>query len=170
MHAPWLTYGVLIALCAVGPFAVLWLARRPRTTATLLGTAVLGTAALTLYPAGAPSSSVTCNVGLPYVNSLAVESTANILLFVPIALLAAVRWRRPMLAVLGTSLLSFLSETVQAFVAGIGRACDTSDWITNTVGAIVGGTLAIGGLAKYRRRTAKVRTSGATSSDELNQR
>jgi hypothetical protein len=152
---PWLAFAVLIATVVLAPIAGVWLAGRPRITAVLLTAATLGVVALTLYPDGAPYPTIACNVGLPYVNSIAAESTANILLFVPIAFLAALLWRRPVAAVLGAVALSAVIELLQAVVPLIGRACDTSDWITNTIGAVIGGVLAAGALAWRRRHPAR---------------
>ena len=151
VQVPWLAFSVLIAVIIIGPFAGVWLARRPRATATLLVVAVAGVAAFTLYPDGAPTRGITCNVGLPYLAPTAVESIANILMFVPVAFFAAIRWRRPVFAVLGASAFSAVIEVVQALVLGIGRACDTSDWITNTLGAVIGGIVATVALARRRR-------------------
>ncbi|TCL75391.1 MULTISPECIES: VanZ family protein [unclassified Curtobacterium] len=156
IEVPWLAFGVLIAVIVVAPVVGVWLARLPRLTAVLFGLAVVVTLALTLSPDGAPRSDVTCNVGLPYLAPTAVESTANVLLFVPIAFLAGVRWRRPVRAAVGASAFSVLIEVVQAVVPVIGRACDTSDWITNTIGAVVGGALAAAVVLWARRRVARV--------------
>ena len=57
--------------------------------------------------------------------------------------------------------LSGAVELIQAVVLVIGRACDTSDWITNTIGAVVGGVLAATELVWHRRRTRR-RTSSPT--------
>ncbi|PPF41035.1 VanZ family protein [Rathayibacter sp. AY1A3] len=83
----------------------------------------------------------------------AVESIANVLLFVPVAFLAGVRWRRPVVAGLGASAMSAGIELIQAVVPAIGRACDTSDGITNTIGAAIGSLLAHAVLYRQRRRT-----------------
>lgn len=155
IEAPWLAFGVLIAVVVVAPVVGVWLARLPRLTAVLFGLAVVVTLALTLSPDGAPRSDVTCNVGLPYLAPTAVESTANVLLFVPVAFFAGVRWRRPVIAAVGASAFSVLVEVVQAVVPGIGRACDTSDWITNTIGAVVGGVLAAVSVQWAGRRVAR---------------
>lgn len=155
IEAPWLAFGVLIAVIVVAPVVGVWLARLPRLTAVLFGLAVVVTLALTLSPDGVPRSDVTCNVGLPYLAPTAVESTANVLLFVPVAFFAGVRWRRPVIAAVGASAFSVLVEVVQAVVPGIGRACDTSDWITNTIGAVVGGVLAAVSVQWARRRVAR---------------
>lgn len=154
---PWLAFSVLVGVVVVGPVAGLWLVGRRRTTGVLLGLAVLAVLALTLYPDGAPYPGITCNPGLPYLSPTAVESTANVLLFVPVSFFAGVLWRRPVVAVLGAVALSGAIELLQALVVVIGRACDTGDWITNTVGAVVGGVLAASALTWHRRRTPGAR-------------
>jgi len=157
--APWLAFSVLIAAIVVGPVVGVRLVDRPRPTAALLVVVLIAVLALTLYPDGDPYPTIACSAGLPYLAPTAVESTANILLFVPIALLAGVLWRRPVAAVLGASALSIVIEVVQAVVLVIGRACDTSDWITNTLGAVIGGILAAAALAWRRRRSRGPRLS-----------
>lgn len=149
---PWLVFSVLVATVVVGPFVGPLLAVRPRTTVVLLGLAMLAVVVLTLYPDGAPYPRITCAAGLPYLAPTAVESTANVLLFVPISFFAGVLWRRPVAAVLGAVALSGAIELLQALVLVIGRACDTSDWITNSIGAVVGGVLAASALTWHRRR------------------
>jgi glycopeptide antibiotics resistance protein len=158
VHLPWLAFSVLIGIVLLGPFAGAWLAGQPRTTSALLAISALGIAVLTLYPEGDPQPEVTCAVAVPYLSPTAVESIANIVLFMPVAVLAALRWRRPIVAILGASALSAIIEAVQAFVPLIGRACDTSDWITNTIGAVLGGVVAVAALAWHRYRAASTRT------------
>lgn len=149
---PWLAFTVLVGALVVGPFVGAWLVVRPRTTAVLLCVATVAVVVLTLYPDGDPRPRVECAAGLPYLAPTAVEPTANVLLFVPVSFLAGVLLRRPVVAVLGAVALSAVIELLQALVLVIGRACDTSDWITNAVGAVVGGVLAAGALAWQRRR------------------
>jgi VanZ family protein len=72
----------------------------------------------------------------------------------PPVLLAGVLFPRPLLAVLGGSVLSALIEFLQAVAPIIGRACDASDWITNTIGAVLGGLIAGAALALKRRSRA----------------
>lgn len=150
---PWLAFAVLVAVIVVAPVAGLALVARPRTTTALLCAALVIVAGLTLYPEGARSATVSCAVQWPYLAPTAVESTANILLFVPVSFLAGLRWRHPVVAILGASALSAVVEIVQALVPAIGRACDTSDWITNTIGTVIGGLLALATLSWHRRRT-----------------
>lgn len=149
---PWMAFSTLIGVLVVAPLLGAWLVEKPRLTRALLVAAALVVAALTLYPDGDPSPGRTCAVDLPYLAPTAVESTANILLFVPIAFLLGIAWRRPVAAVLLTAATSAAIETVQALVLAIGRACDTSDLITNSLGAILGGLCAYGALLLRRRR------------------
>jgi VanZ family protein len=71
---------------------------------------------------------------------------------VPLALFASLRYRRPLAVLAAVSLLSVLIELVQAALPALGRACDTNDWLMNTVGAAVGALLAIGIIVGSRRR------------------
>jgi uncharacterized membrane protein YccC len=84
------------------------------------------------------------------------ESMANILLFVVPVLLAGVATRRPVLVMLAGSGLSALVEAFQAAVPALGRSCDSDDWVNNTIGAVIGGLLALLALAlaSYRTRRA----------------
>jgi hypothetical protein len=67
------------------------------------------------------------------------EVWLNVVLFVPLGLLATLLWRRP-LHVLGAAvLLSLLVETVQSVSVGV---ADLLDVIANSVGALVGTWLA----------------------------
>ncbi|KQQ20586.1 hypothetical protein ASF48_08145 [Rathayibacter sp. Leaf299] len=153
---PWLAFAVLVGVIVIAPFAGRVLVARPRATAALLSAALVAVAALTLYPeSGRTAPEVACAVEWPTLTPTAVESMANILLFVPVAFLAGVRWRRPVAAIVGASALSAVVELVQAVVPAIGRACDTSDGITNTLGAVVGGLLAHAVLS-WRRRPARL--------------
>lgn len=68
---------------------------------------------------------------------------ANIILFVPLVLLAGVLTRRPLLTSVAASGLSFSIEVLQAFVTILGRSCSTNDWLANTLGALLGAVLAM---------------------------
>ena len=46
--------------------------------------------------------------------------------------------------------LSVSLEALQALVPGLGRSCDTNDWLSNTIGAAVGTGLAAAALALNR--------------------
>ncbi|WP_161972611.1 VanZ family protein [Curtobacterium sp. HSID17257] len=156
---PWLAFGVLVAVVVVAPFLGVLLVRVPRTTTVLALLALVAVLALTLYPEGTPSAAVACSVGLPYLAPTAVESIANVLLFVPVVFLAGLRTGRPLLTAAAGIGLSAGIEALQAFVLGIGRACDTSDLVTNGVGSVIGSLLAAAALALglARRRATRRR-------------
>lgn len=158
---PWLPFGGLIGIVVVAPFLGILLTRAPRLTLMLAVLPLLAVLGFTLSPDGDPSSSMGCSVGLPYLAPTAVESIANILLFVPVTFLVGLRWARPLSAIILGSALSAMIEATQGLVVSIGRACDTSDWVTNTIGAAIGGLLAIATLVLAQRR------EGAAS-DRLN--
>jgi glycopeptide antibiotics resistance protein len=155
VRMPWLAFSVLILALLLAPLVGAWLATKPRLTRALAVVAMVAVAALTLYPDGEPSATVTCAAELPYLSPTAVESTANILLFVPLAFLIGLAWRRPFLAALVAIAASAAVETVQAVALVVGRACDTSDLITNAIGAILGGLCAWGALRIRSMRDAR---------------
>ena len=67
------------------------------------------------------------------------ERLANIGLFLPLALLATLLWRRPLLVIGSCAALSFLLEAWQSL---IGRGGDAVDVVHNTTGAVLGAGLA----------------------------
>jgi uncharacterized membrane protein len=66
------------------------------------------------------------------------EGLMNLVMFVPIGFFGSRAARHPLPALLISALLSFVIEGVQAGIPAIGRHCDTSDLVTNVVGAVVG--------------------------------
>lgn len=150
--ARWLPILALVVFVVVGPLVAAVLSRRPRIAAVLLAVSVAAVLGLTLVPDGDPSPAIGCAVELPYVSLTSVESLANVLLLAPTALLAGVLLRRPVVAAVGAIALSVVIEATQALVLAIGRACDTSDLLTNAAGAVLGGVLALVGLLLARRR------------------
>lgn len=73
----------------------------------------------------------------------AVELMANLVLFVPPALLFGVALRRPLLVLVGAGATSALIEVLQAFATVLGRSCSTNDWLYNTLGAALGAAIAV---------------------------
>lgn len=73
----------------------------------------------------------------------AVELMANLVLFVPPALLFGVALRRPLLVLVGAGATSLLIEVLQAFATVLGRSCSTNDWLYNTLGAALGAAIAV---------------------------
>lgn len=62
----------------------------------------------------------------------------NVALYVPVALFASLLIRRPFSVAVCLVLLSAATETIQAVTPGIGRSCDSSDLLTNSLGAVAG--------------------------------
>lgn len=152
VQASWLPASALVLAVLAGPFVGAVLASRPRLSRVLFVVTLVALAGLTLYPEGGTGRDVTCAVGIPSFGLRSVETLANVLLFVPPVLLAGLLTRRPLLAVVGGSAASALVELVQAVVPALGRACDTGDWMTNSLGGVLGGILALAALALARRR------------------
>ncbi|MFC8921858.1 VanZ family protein [Cellulosimicrobium sp. NPDC057127] len=154
---PWFSPAVLAVLVLLGPPVGTWLLARPRTAWTLCGVSLLPVALLTLVPTGREVLE-RCAVGWALPTFGRVELMANVILFVPPVLLAAVATRRPVLALLGGLATSAVIETVQALAPALGRSCDTNDWLSNAIGSLVGAALAAVAIRLERRsRPARVR-------------
>ncbi|MFF3275459.1 VanZ family protein [Streptomyces chrestomyceticus] len=114
----------------------------------LFTTALAGVLTVTLMPGfrGAEASG-TCDRGLPGTAFLASESAQlNVLLFVPLCFLAVLLFRRPVLVLAGTVLLTSGIELAQGHLP-LGRACSYDDVKANALGGIIG--LALGCLCRY---------------------
>ncbi|PRY45097.1 VanZ family protein [Umezawaea tangerina] len=135
---------VVAVCCALGYLLVR--TRRSDAAPVLWILAVLSAiplVAVTLVPTGIRADDgVLCAVQLFLPTSGSVELLANIALFLPLVLFAALASRRPLLVVLVAVVGSFAIEAVQAVLPVIGRRCDTEDWAMNTVGILVAGVLA----------------------------
>jgi VanZ family protein len=70
-----------------------------------------------------------------------VELMANVVLCVARVLLAGIASRRPVLVMASVGTSAGL-EVLQALVPTIGRSCDTNDWLSNTIGAVIGAAIA----------------------------
>ncbi len=66
---------------------------------------------------------------------------ANVVLFVTPVLLATVAAPRPLPARAAGMGLSLRIEALQAAVTGLGRSCDSNDWLINTIGSLIGAIL-----------------------------
>ena len=73
-------------------------------------------------------------------------------LFIAPTLLLAVLVRRPVVSLLAMVALSGAIELVQAVVPRLGRSCDTTDWSSNALGALIGAGL--GALVLWFDRAA----------------
>ena len=142
---PWLTTVALVAAVVVGPVVGYRLIDRPHL-ATWLGLAsLLPVAALTLSPTERDLERG-CAVEWALPTLAAVELMANVVLFVPPALLFGVAVRRPLMVLVGASAASALIELIQAIAVALGRSCSTNDWLSNTLGAALGTAIAASAL------------------------
>lgn len=154
---PWMTTTALVALVVLGPLAGAWLVPRPRVTRGLLGLSLVPVALLTLVPTSRELTAG-CAVEWSLPTLGAVELMANVVLFVPLVLLAGVLTRRPAVSLVAASGLSALIEVVQAVVPALGRSCSTDDWLSNTLGAALGAVLAVAALWLAARLGARARS------------
>ena len=111
---------------------------------------LLGALALTLWPSGGRAG-IFCTVqfSIPFQG---IDTLANLALMLPLTLFTALRLGRPLPVFVAVSGFSALVELFQALVPALGRACDTNDWFMNTIGAALGGFIAIAIIAGEARR------------------
>lgn len=151
LERPWLSPLLLALIVVLGPVVGSWLVGRPRWLWSLLVLSTIPVVVLTMVPVDRVLvDRCTFQWSLPTPGR--VELFANLVLFVAPVFLAAVATRRPALMFVVGSGVSVVIEVVQAVVLPIGRSCDTTDWLSNTLGAAVGAGLAVGALALDRRR------------------
>ncbi|RSN26075.1 VanZ family protein [Amycolatopsis sp. WAC 01416] len=148
----------LVALvCAVlghlfaGKRRILW---------ALTGASLVPVFALTLMPTAHTIDGILCTVQFSLPTLGAVELLANVALFLPPVYFATLAAERPLTMFAAGSALSAVIETLQAFVP----ACDTNDWLMNTVGAVLGVALALGTAWLVKRRAQSGSSMGAISS------
>lgn len=136
---------VLLLLVAIACGGVGWWVLRHRGAWVLAGLSLVPVLALTLIPAGGNRlDHVLCVVQFSVPTLGSVELLANVALFLPPAFFATLATRRPLVVLAAGVGLSAAIEALQAVVFAIGRACDTNDWMMNTIGVVVGVLLALG--------------------------
>ncbi|WP_410582130.1 VanZ family protein [Amycolatopsis sp. lyj-108] len=139
-------------------------AGKRRVLLALTGASLVPVFALTLVPTAHTIDGILCTVQFSLPTLGAVELLANVALFLPAVYFATLAAKRPLTMLAAGSALSAVIEALQAFVPAIGRACDTNDWLMNTVGAVLGVALALGTAWLVRRRAQSVSSMGAISS------
>lgn len=162
----WLTTAALVVLIGLGPLVGAWLVPRRRFTQLLLGSSILVVALLTLVPTNRELT-VGCALTWSVPSIGAVELIANLVLFVPVVLLAGVLTGRPLTSLVVASGASVLIEVVQAFAPVLGRSCSTDDWLYNTLGAVIGALLAAVALRLARRRKSGSGARSDSTGDQL---
>ncbi|MBE1574124.1 VanZ family protein [Amycolatopsis roodepoortensis] len=158
-HSALVPVAILLVALVCAALGYLFADRR-RILWTLTGVSLVPVFALTLVPTVHTIDEVVCTAQffLPTLGS--VELLANIALFLPPVYFAALASRRPLTMLAAGSALSAVIEALQAFVPAIGRACDTGDWLMNTIGAL----LATGMAWLVGRRAQSGSSTGAISS------
>ena len=149
---PWLTTVALAVLVLVGPLVGAWLVSRTQVAGVLLALSIVTLALLTLVPTSRELEGG-CAFEWDLPSFGAVELMANVILFAPVTLLAGIVTRRPVVALLAASGASAAVEGVQALAPVLGRSCSTNDWLSNTLGAVLGAVLAAAALRIARRST-----------------
>ena len=148
----------LTAICCFSVGYLLVRSRRHgrRLLWVLTAVSALVVLALTIAPLpGAHLGPMTCTVQFDYPTLGRVELVANVAVFFPLAYFATLATRRPALTLAVLSATSAVIEIAQAIVLALGRACDTNDWLMNTIGAVAGVLAAVITLAVARRVDAR---------------
>jgi glycopeptide antibiotics resistance protein len=153
---PWqalVVFGLVVVACVVIGYVLTRRRQRgERILWTLAGGSLLVVLALTLVPSGYNTrDEVWCTVQIAAPTLGRIELMANIALFFPPAYFATLASRRPLLVLAAGVGLSAVIEGIQAAAPVIGRACDTNDWVMNTIGSVVGVLMAVCTMAVARR-------------------
>ncbi|MFI1761786.1 VanZ family protein [Streptomyces sp. NPDC020800] len=156
--------GTVLGVCVLAGFIGLIVARatrQPLVASCLTATSTALILGATLYPLSpnAPANNVCYIERDPLIGVTTTQGLMNIALFIPAA--AAWTWltRRPTSVALALLGMSAGIETVQAITPGMGRACDSTDWITNSIGALIG-TAAAALVLWHRHRSTHLTRPG----------
>jgi glycopeptide antibiotics resistance protein len=150
---PWWSPTVLAAMVVLGPLVGRWLVPRPSVAWGLAAASVVPLLLLTLVPVDREVFE-RCQLAWAVPTPTRVELMANVVLFVAPVYFVAVAMRRPLVALLIGTTVSVGIEVLQAAVLAIGRSCDTTDWLSNTIGAAIGAGIGWSALGLARRRGA----------------
>lgn len=123
----------------------------------LVALSLIPVVALTLVPTARPREEILCVVQFALPTFGTVELLANVALLFPAAFFATIATRRATLVFAAGVVISSAIEAVQALVPGIGRACDTNDWLMNTIGTAAAVLLASATIALAGRVPARTR-------------
>ncbi|MFJ5229519.1 VanZ family protein [Kitasatospora sp. NPDC088391] len=147
----------LVLALLLGPAALLLARSRelPRRSLLLLALALAGELTATLFPTGRGGGGphAICALGSDLDFTLArEEGRLNVLMYVPLGLFAVLALGRPVLVGAALIGLTAATETAQALLPDVGRACDLGDLQANSLGALLGIALGCLGRLLLRRR------------------
>ncbi|MEU7023827.1 VanZ family protein [Streptomyces sp. NPDC046203] len=147
LHAVFDGHGVFIVLATLLSSAVGLVVFRKSPPETerplfrgLFAAAVTAVLSLTLWTTGSPVElSLTCTINRDLVEPFTTEQgLLNAGLFVPVGFLGVLAHRKVLGVMAFGVLLTATIETLQAVLPFLGRGCDTSDLIMNSLGGIAG--------------------------------
>ncbi|TXC94249.1 VanZ family protein [Streptomyces sp. ISID311] len=128
---------------SVAFFIMVFLASKKRTdrpvSLALWCTSMVSVLFLTLWANGGTQGAGTCVANLSLLEPFGTEQgLLNCLMFTPVGFMGVIVTRRVVPAFACGVALSALIETAQGALPAIGRACDTSDLVSNSVGSMLG--------------------------------
>ncbi|MEE4423642.1 VanZ family protein [Streptomyces bugieae] len=138
---------IVTSIISVTFFIVVLLVAKKRTdrpvSFALWCTSVASVLFLTLWTTGGTQGSGTCVVNLKLLEPFNTEQgLLNCLMFTPVGFMGAFVTRKVIPAVACGVALSVVIETAQGALPAIGRACDTSDLVSNSAGSLLGAVIA----------------------------
>ncbi|MEU2361786.1 VanZ family protein [Streptomyces noursei] len=163
-----LAFIIIAVIFSAGLGTAVYLVSRRKTDhplyLALWCSSVVSTLCLTLWSTGSTQGSGTCVINLKVFEPFTTEQgILNCLLFVPTGFLGVLTTRRTLLGAASGVLMSAVIETTQGALPVIGRACDTSDFVSNSVGSILGAIAAFtllkaarGNVAPWRPNTSRM--------------
>ncbi|MFG2400342.1 VanZ family protein [Streptomyces lydicus] len=106
-------------------------------------TSIVSVLFLTLWTNGGTQGAGTCVVNMTLLEPFGTEQgLLNSLMFMPVGFMGVFVTRRMVPAFACGVALSALIETAQGALPAIGRACDTSDFVSNSAGSMLGALIA----------------------------
>ncbi|MFD8544757.1 VanZ family protein [Streptomyces sp. NPDC059649] len=158
------TFTIAAIALSVVFFISVFLASKKRTdrpvSLALWCTSMVSVLFLTLWTNGGTQGAGACVVNLALLEPFGTEQgILNCLMFVPVGFTGVFVTRRAIPALACGVALSALIETAQGALPAIGRACDTSDLVSNSAGSTLGAFIAFilvrfqrSGLTPWRMR------------------
>lgn len=140
---------------SVAIFIAVFISSKKRTdrpvSLALWSTSMASVLFLTLWANGGTQGAGTCVANLALLEPFGTEQgLLNCLMFAPVGFMGVFVTRRLVPALTCGVALSALIETAQGALPAIGRACDTSDLVSNSVGSMLGAFIAFA-LVRFQK-------------------